>query len=177
MRTMSVRFYLGWTRSEVRTKGRYMKDRKVARRMLVAALTCLVVTGFVVWAVFFVAADATVSSERKRQALVLIVGVVLVGGLLAVIVAPLVIVRSVWALAIVLIAIPMYANSIFYAANYVPYWRAWWRCGHQPVILVSFAAAGSYHLPGEPGYSPSFLGDSYVCTEEEARARGFQHIP
>lgn len=49
------------------------------------------------------------------------------------------------------------------------------RCGRQPVAYTNFAAAHSYTLPGDPGYSRSALFHSFVCSEPGAK--GNRHYP
>jgi 4-amino-4-deoxy-L-arabinose transferase-like glycosyltransferase len=48
------------------------------------------------------------------------------------------------------------------------------RCRRQPVAISDFAASYSYKLPGDHGYRrESFLQD-YVCSEAEARRKGYE---
>ncbi|MBW6433820.1 hypothetical protein KZ829_08740 [Actinoplanes hulinensis] len=48
------------------------------------------------------------------------------------------------------------------------------KCGGRPIIATTFAAANSYWVPGDPGYTVHFFVDDYFCTETEAQAAGYR---
>ncbi len=78
--------------------------------------------------------------------------------------------RWVAAVALAVVALPP-------ALIYGPWIYATTRCGRQPVAITNFAAAHSYEVPGDPGYHRSDLFQSYVCSEDEAKAKGYVRSP
>lgn len=48
------------------------------------------------------------------------------------------------------------------------------RCGHEPIAISDFAAAYSYRLPTDPTYRRDDLWQDYVCSEAEARRKGYE---
>ncbi len=53
---------------------------------------------------------------------------------------------------------------------------AYLHCGKRPVIANNFATSNTYYKSNDSGYGPNILThpDDYYCTEQEARAAGFQ---
>jgi hypothetical protein len=143
-------------------------------RVLISSAVCVAVIALVLWAIFILVPGIPAQSVRKAEALKVFDGLALIGGLLAMVVLPPVIVRRRSALIGALFTVPVYIGALFISLMYMPYWQAWWHCGHQPIIQVGFAAADTYERPGDPTYSPGLFNDGYVCSEAEARAHGFQ---
>jgi hypothetical protein len=102
--------------------------------------------------------------------------VVLIAGVLGVIVVPLVMMRSGWAVLVSAIAIPVFLFSVSRAAVYIPYGWAWLHCLRQPVMVTRFAAANTYALPGDLSYGPNAFAE-YVCTQQDAEAAGYRRTP
>ena len=48
------------------------------------------------------------------------------------------------------------------------------RCGRQPIAVSDFAASYSYRLPGDATYRRDSLFQDYVCSEAEARRKGYE---
>jgi hypothetical protein len=60
------------------------------------------------------------------------------------------------------------------AVLYGPWAYMTLRCRHQPVAISDFAASYSYRLPGDQGYRRGSLLQDYVCSEAEAKRRGYE---
>lgn len=78
--------------------------------------------------------------------------------------------RWVASVALVVVTLPV-------AVLYGPWLYATARCGRQPVAVTNFAAAHSYELPGDAGYHRSDLFQSYMCSEGDAKAKGYVRTP
>ncbi|MEV0614302.1 hypothetical protein AB0I81_13330 [Nonomuraea sp. NPDC050404] len=49
------------------------------------------------------------------------------------------------------------------------------KCGGLPIVATGFAAAMSYHAPGDENYSVSPLDTTFFCTAKEAEAADFHN--
>lgn len=77
---------------------------------------------------------------------------------------------------VIAVTFGVYILSLFtpYISNVTRYPVYFVKCGFRsPIAGITFAAAYSYTLPGEPNYEK--FGDEYFCTEAEAEAAEFHN--
>jgi hypothetical protein len=67
---------------------------------------------------------------------------------------------------LVLLVVPFASGMARYPLHII-------RCGHLPLVGMTFAAGYTFTVPGSPAYQVTPFSDRFFCSREEAVARGF----
>jgi hypothetical protein len=76
---------------------------------------------------------------------------------------------------IVLVVIMVVVIPMGYVTKVIPYFFTRMNCGQSPIETMDSLGNKTYRLPSDKGYGVSMFSSYDYCTEDQAKAAGYQH--
>lgn len=76
---------------------------------------------------------------------------------------------------ILLVVIMVVVIPMGYVTKVIPYFSTRMSCGQPPVEAMDSLGNKTYRLPSDNGYGISMFSSYDYCTEDQAKAAGYQH--